>query len=246
MWAGIGWVFTRSAPVLSDASAPAAAVEHALRDELRSVAGLPDWLRAAPATDGEEAMDIPRRTKAALTFLESQPGRGRSRVAAGAATPTNLSRACICLTRERSRRRLVLSARYGCAPRLPRICDRRSSCNLSVNSARKWSSTAGNRELLVDRLSYASLDLAPGSLRGTPGRPRRSMVPPRCRSPRRDRCRAMGRHSSFLALVAAAAASGANCAAPRRRPRLPVDRAARRLCTPHRALPPGGRRSVAA
>ena len=54
----------------------------------------------------------------------------------------------------------------------------------------------------------------------------------------------VGRSISLLlvAVAAAAAASGGeNCAAPRRRPRLPVDRAARRLCTPHRgALLAGG------
>ena len=46
----------------------------------------------------------------------------------------------------------------------------------------------------------------------------------------------VGRVVLLAALVAAAAAAsgGENCAAPRRRPRLPVDRAARRLCTPHR------------
>ena len=53
----------------------------------------------------------------------------------------------------------------------------------------------------------------------------------------------VGRSISLLlvAVAAAAATGGENCAAPRRRPRLPVDRAARRLCTPHRgALLAGG------
>ena len=51
----------------------------------------------------------------------------------------------------------------------------------------------------------------------------------------------IGRSLLLLCALAAAAAGGSeNCAAPRRRPRLPVDRAAR-SCTPHRGgCSPGG------
>ena len=123
-------------------------------------------------------MDIPRRTKAAPDVpLESQQPRARAGALASQQPLLQRPRTSLDLVHGLTRRSVAAAALF-CRRGTDAVGSAASDesvigdlpATLSVNSARKSSSNDGNRELLVDRLASASLDMRLSSLRTQPSR----------------------------------------------------------------------------